>query len=330
MADCYLIDVEGILLWLRLPAELHLPILGSLLFMQVLMDDGVVVGDEVETRTEGLDVVTATHLALHQFELVRHTLHLVPESAVVLIIHTRVLHCLDEVAVIQEVEDTVLEGAHLVVGTRLDDKVKVEEVGIVLLLHVLGIHEVVFDGEGGPFAEVADLSLLDDNKVIVIIHLLNDFVGVTHPHLDVLGQTIEGLADEGLEELDMFEDLLIGLLQILLLQLHRQVADELLLLLTVEPLPQLRIFLNVIVHLPRQILVEFVLLGQLLEDLRPLALLCILATDVLDEGADAVDVVGKDEAAEGLDEDETHRLLVVRSHNVSEADSQHHGTCPVV
>jgi hypothetical protein len=330
MGRFYLIDLKGVLPLLSLPAELRLLILGRLFFVEVFMDDSFIIGDEVKAGTEGLEVLAATDLALHEFELIGDALHLVPESAVVLVVHVGVLHSLNEVVVVEEEEDAVLNGADLIVGACLDDEVEVEQVGLIPLLHILDVHDVVLEGEGAPLAEVANLALLEDDQVVVVVELLDDFVRMAYPHLKAFRQVVECLAHEGFEVLDVLEDLLIGFLQVLLLELHWQVADELLLLLEVEPLPEFGVLLDVVVDLPGEFLVESVLLGQFFEDLGALALLCVLAADVLDEGADAVDVVGEDEAAEGLDEDEAQGLLVVGGHDVPEADGEHHGARPVV
>jgi hypothetical protein len=128
----------------------------------------------------------------------------------------------------------------------------------------------------------------------------------------------------------VFKDLFIRFLKVLFLELNGQVANELFLLLEIEALSELSILLNIVINLPGEILVESILPSQFLEYLGPLALLCVLAADVLDEGSDAVDVVGEDEAAEGLDEDEAEGFLVVGSDDIAEADGEHHGAGPVV
>lgn len=46
-----------------------------------------------------------------------------------------------------------------------------------------------------------------------------------------------------------------------------------------------------------------ILVSQLFENLRLFASLCILRLNVLDQASDAVDIICKDEATEGLDED---------------------------
>jgi hypothetical protein len=48
----------------------------------------------------------------------------------------------------------------------------------------------------------------------------------------------------------MFENLLVGLFEVLFLELDRQIADELLFFLKIESLPQLSVFLNIVVDLP--------------------------------------------------------------------------------
>ena len=55
----------------------------------------------------------------------------------------------------------------------------------------------------------------------------------------------------------------------------------------------------------------------------------VLKADVVEDGAHPVDVVGHDDAAEGLDEDEADGLLVIGCWEVAESNSQHNVGGPV-
>lgn len=261
MSYRYLVDLKSVFSLASLPSELSLLTPGSPLFMKVFMDESLLIGDEVKSRTEGLQMLTATDFAFHELELVWYALHLVPQSTVVLVVHIGVLDGFYEAVVVHKEEDTVLDRTDFIIGPGLDNKVEVQQVGVVLHLDLLDVHDVILKGESTFLAEVADLPLLEDNEVIVIIEFLDDFIGMAHPHLYPLCQVVQRFAYEGFEELYMFENLLIGFLEVLLLELDRQVANELLLLLKIESLSQFSVFFNIVIDLPGELLIESVLFG---------------------------------------------------------------------
>ena len=56
----------------------------------------------------------------------------------------------------------------------------------------------------------------------------------------------------------------------------------------------------------------------------------VVGSDVADEGANPVDVVGETHDADDLDEDEAQRLKVVGGHEIPEPNRQHDVDSPVV
>lgn len=84
------------------------------------------------------------------------------------------------------------------------------------------------------------------------------------------------------------------------------------------------------IDLPLQLIGKLILIRKLLESLVILALLDVLGTDVADEHADGVDVVGEADDAEDFYDDHAESLLVVGCHDVSETYGQHDGCAPVI
>lgn len=72
-----------------------------------------------------------------------------------------------------------------------------------------------------------------------------------------------------------------------------------------------------------------VLAGEFFEGFELAASVLVLESDVGDDGAYAVDVVGHDDAAEGFDKCDYNGLQVVDSYDISEPHSQHHIGCPI-
>ena len=88
-------------------------------------------------------------------------------------------------------------------------------------------------------------------------------------------------------------------------------------------------FLDVVVDFEGQLLGNCVLVGKFFENFELLASVLVLKSDVVEDGSHAVDVVGHDDAAEGLDEDEADGFLVVGCWEVAESNSQHDVGGPV-
>ena len=93
---------------------------------------------------------------------------------------------------------------------------------------------------------------------------------------DSLGQRVESLLHEILEESQVFKDGLVAFLEILFLEVGGQVLQEGLLFFEIEVLLDVDTLLDVVTDLLLELVWQVVFVGQLLECLRVLKLLDVL------------------------------------------------------
>jgi hypothetical protein len=119
-------------------------------------------------------------------------------------------------------------------------------------------------------------------------------------HLDSLRYAVECLLNQASEEYQTVEDGPITLLEILLLQIHGQFLQEVILLFKIELLPDIDALLNIVIDLLLQLVRELILIRKLLESLIILTLLDILRTYITDQRTYSVDVIGQTHHAKYL------------------------------
>ena len=124
-----------------------------------------------------------------------------------------------------------------------------------------------------------------------------------HPHLDRLGQVLNGEVGQVGKKEQVLEDGLVGLFLEVAFETFGDLLDETVLFFDVELLLDL-VGLLYIVRYPQEELVRNVmLLGQSHKRLIMFALLLVLVSDVLDQRPHAVDVVRQHQATDRLNED---------------------------
>ncbi len=132
---------------------------------------------------------------------------------------------------------------------------------------------------------------------------------MTDTHLDSLCDPIQCFLDKPAKEDQTIENSPITLLQVLLLQIHGQFLQEMILLLEVKLLPNIDALLDIVIDLLLELIGQLVLIRQLLKGLIVLALLNVLRTDITDQRTDSVDIIGQTHDAKDLYHDQAQRLL---------------------
>lgn len=192
------------------------------------------------------------------------------------------------------------------------------------------INDTIIVRAAWPLASIAHLPCLEDVEVVVVIHWLDNLLGMTDVHLDPFCQGVQGLIHQSTEELNILEHFPVGFLEEFLPEAMRQPIHKQLLLLQTEFLLNVDGLINVIVDPPGQRLWEVVFAGQFLEHFEVFAFLKVLLADVADKGTNAVDIVGKADTADSLNEDETKCLLVCGCNNVSKPHCEHDSSAPII
>ena len=175
------------------------------------------------------------------------------------------------------------------------------------------------------FCVVSHFAFLQDHEPKRVLPLEHHLFWVRDLYADALSQLHQRLLRQALEEGQSLEDLLVGLLQELTLQVHWQTADELPVRLEAELLLDLVGLADVVVDLRQQVLADLVLLGQPAGSLQVLLFRLVLLGDVGEQRADFVDDVGQDDAAHALDHRDQDGLVVVGRRGVAEAQHGRHG-----
>ena len=191
------------------------------------------------------------------------------------------------------------------------------------------VGNVVVEGTLLLLADEADVPLAQDDEVEVVVDGADDLLGVRDLGLQLLREAAEGAVQQRPEEHQLVQYLLVRLAQVRHPQVGRQLVHQLLVLLQVEVSLHLRTLLNVVVYAAGQVFRNAVLARQLLERLELAAAAQILRTDVREDSSHATDVIGHDDAAEGLDEDNHDSLPAVDGDDIPEADGEHHVGGPV-
>ena len=132
---------------------------------------------------------------------------------------------------------------------------------------------------------------------------------MTDTHLDSLCDPIQCFLDKPAKEDQTIENGPITLLQILLLQIHWQFLQEMILLLEVKLLPNIDALLDIVIDLLLKLIGQLVLIRQLLKGLIVLALLNVLGTDIANQCTDCVDIIGQTHDAKDLYHDQAQCLL---------------------
>ena len=170
-----------------------------------------------------------------------------------------------------------------------------------------------------------NFALLQDHEPKRVLPLKNYFLRVRDLDVDALGQFHQRFLCQTLEEGQALEDLLVGLLQELALEVHGQAADELPVRLEVELLLDRVSLADVVVDLREQVFADLVILGQSARSLQVLLLGLVLLGDVGEQRADLIDDVGENDTADALDHRYEHGLAVIGRSGVAEAQHGGHG-----
>lgn len=207
---------------------------------------------------------------------------------------------------------------------------KVDKERIILLTDSAHVDDFVEVSAFVLLRNVADFAGLKNEKVEIVLERLNDFFGMINAHFYLFREGIQRFFHETVEESEFIEDVFVGLFEHFLLEAVRQFLDEVFLFLQTELFLYVNRLFDIIVDAPTQLLRQIVLYDKLFEDFEVFAFFDVLRADVWDETADAVDVVGEGEAAEGFDEDEADGLLISRGDDVPEPHCQHYISSPII
>jgi hypothetical protein len=146
------------------------------------------------------------------FELVGNVLDLVPHVAVVVKVGNVLLEGRYEALEVEVVEGGVLKGLDLIGQLLLGDKVEGKDEGLVAFDHDL-VNYLPVAVRSRAVVDEPDLSASEDPQVEVIGFVPDDLFRVRHKHLYLFGQVVDGLFHHELEEGQLVEDALVGLLQ---------------------------------------------------------------------------------------------------------------------
>lgn len=126
------------------------------------------------------------------------------------------------------------------------------------------------------------------------------------------------------------ENAFVTFLQVLLPHRHGQTLNESMFLLDVELLPDVDTFLDIVADPPLQFIGKTVFLAELFEGLEVFALFDVLGTDIADEGAYPVDVIGETHDTDDFYEDQAESLFVVSRIKITKTYGKHDIDSPIV
>lgn len=193
------------------PAHIYALISGDSLLMQMAMDHSLVERYVVQFWAECLQMFSSAEFAIQNLKLVRNVLDPVSEGAKKLIIHLSLSQNFYEFFIGQIVENRILHRLYLIERSFPHNEIQIDQQRVLPFLHHNSIHYQLLQLEVGSFVDDSENTILEDDKVIVIIDVLDYFFRMADPHLYFLGQVVESLVDKRSKKLYIFEDIFVGL-----------------------------------------------------------------------------------------------------------------------
>lgn len=146
---------------------------------------------------------------------------------------------------------------------------------------------------------------------------------------NAFGQIHDGFVVEGIEEADI-EQWTVGLFSILGLHVFGEGVDDFFVLFELKLLfDEVRLF-NEVVDFGLEFFGDFVLVAHPVKVFEFFLFLFVFCLNFADDRPDAVDVVGKRNTADSLNEDESDSFCKVGGRNISESDSEHDVGAPII
>ncbi len=234
------------------------------------------------------------------------------------IVHMRFLQNGEHIVIGKRVNHRIFKRLYLVHRFRAGQELQTQDKGSLGRLDLDLIHHHIVEIAVSPFRCEAYLALPQNQKVILVIDPPQYLFRVTNSHFYLLCEVVKSFIHQTTKKRQRMKNALVTFLQVLFPHRYGQTLNERFLLLDVELFSYVDTLLDVVADPPLQVVRKGVFLAELFEGLEVFALLDVLGSDIADERADPVDVVGEAHDTDDFYEDQAESLLVVGGIEIAE------------
>ena len=175
----------------------------------------LLVGNKMQSGAGKFEVIeVVAELAGFYLELIGDVSAFVSEEAVELVVHIAFSEYLYESWEFQREEHWKLQRFYLVAGSCFGNKIEAGQKWQIFPVNFDLVNNAVIEAAPVFLADVAEMSLPEDNEVEVIVEGFDDLLGVGYSGLELFWEVVEGSLKKGFEENKFIEDLFVGLFQV--------------------------------------------------------------------------------------------------------------------
>lgn len=272
----------------------------------------------------------ATNFTVVDLELVRNRAISISQETKQKVIHLRVSQDTDQIIIGERINNRVLKWFGFVYGPTASQKFQTENEGFIVRIDFDPVNHQFVEVTVALFDWIADLSLSQNEKIVIIIDFSQKLLRMTNAHLNFFSKMIEGLVHKATEKGKLTENTFVAFFQVFFFHRCWKTFNECPLFFDVKLFADVDAFLYIVWDTPFKLSGKVVFFWQLFEGLEIFPLFKILRPDIADESSDPVDVVGKTHDAENLDENETESFFMVSCSEITKTNSEHDIDSPVI
>ena len=175
------------------PFEAFSRILAFFLFVDVFVDDVLLVGNKMQPGAGKFEVIEViAELAGFYLELIGDVSAFVSEEAVELVVHIAFSEYLYESWEFQREEYWELQGFYLVAGSCFGNKIEAGQKWQIFPVNFDLVNNAVIEAAPVFLADVAEMSLPEDNEVEIVVEGFDDLLGMGYSGLELFWEVVEG------------------------------------------------------------------------------------------------------------------------------------------